>query len=131
MAATLTDFGKIAALNGGGFAANATRVRLYSVASNPDAFGNGIVEVATGYGYTIGGISVSVNAWAIESGSGFVQLRLAGCTWTATGGTIQDVAGAYITDEAGKVLAWIPRSTPASIPNGSTVSANNLIIKLV
>lgn len=108
----------------------ATKIRLYTGASVPAK--NGIegaafIEVANGNGYTTGGQTIASGDWTSATIGGTVRITLKDITWSAVGGNISDVAGAYIVNSGGAVLAWWER-TPETALNGGTVKATGLYI---
>jgi hypothetical protein len=55
---------------------------------------------------------------------------LADQVWTATGGSIANIAGSYITNAAGDVLAWWERTTPLTLLDGEAVTDDDLTIQV-
>jgi hypothetical protein len=111
----------------GGFARMATKLKLYTSASSPAKDGSGFVEVANGNGYTTGGQSIARSNWAYTSAPS--KIKLDDFVWTASGGSIADIAGAYITDVSGNVMAWWERTTPLTLLDGESVTADDLTIE--
>ncbi len=133
MANSLTYAGQDAAFYGGtgdgGFARTATKLKLYTSASTPAKDGTGFTEVANGNGYLTNGIAITRSDWTAETDSLNRRIRLANKVWTASGGSIANIAGAYVTDAADNVLAWFERSSPITIASGDTFTADTLFIK--
>lgn len=133
MANSLTYAGQDAAFYGGvsdgSFARTATKLKLYASSSTPAKDGTGFTEVSNGNGYVTGGIAITRANWTAETDSLNRRIRLADQTWTASGGSIANIGGAYVTDAADAVLAWWERSTPITIASGDTFTADDLYIK--
>jgi len=140
----LTHLGQKYALGGNGsgdgsIARLATAIKLFTDASTPNQDGSGFTEVANGNGYTTGGKSIQLSDWAIlepstdpvsdtqikleTSGGGGGDLK-----WTASGGTIDDIKGAYIVDTNGDVLAWWERPAALTLQDGDEIDVADLII---
>jgi len=149
MAASLTRKGRetllkntnrIAALaaNETGFANSAVALILLHdttvVTDNPTvdavgaiASGNDFIEVATGNGYTTGGITTGAADWTFDAPTG--KITLDNQVWTAAGGAISNVAGAIAVDEAGVVLAYWDRAS-VNVADGQTITAAALSIAI-
>jgi hypothetical protein len=93
----------------GAIARLATAVRLYTSASSPDKSGLNFTEVSNGCGYVTGGHAVSRANWVYSQPPS--RIKLDSQTWTASGGCLVNIAGAYLTDASGNVLCWWPRAT--------------------
>jgi hypothetical protein len=134
MANSLTSLGQDYALKGdgadGALARLATALRLYDSTSVPVWAGTGFVEVANANGYTTGGISIGVADWTLATDSGNRKMTLGNQVWTAAGGSIADILGAYLTDAGGNVLAWWERPSAITIASGDTFTATGLYIKI-
>lgn len=133
MANSLTNLGEEYGLIGdgsgdGSVARKGATLRLYDNTSTPAKDGTGFVEVATGNGYAAKAISVSDWAFSVLGGNGRIQL--ADQTWTASGGNIANIAGAYLADSGGNVLAWWERPSAVTIAPGDTITADDLTIEL-
>jgi len=113
----------------GGIANNAVALRLYQTSSTPQINGQGFVEVASGNGYTTGGIPITKANWTVSQGASGQQIVLADQSWSASGGTIPNVAGAYLTDVGGNVLAWWAFAAPLTVPNLGTLQVHLLTIQ--
>jgi len=130
MANNTTNLGQRIALGveagaGGGIVGIATSLRLYTSSSTPSKDGTGFVEVPDGNGYSTGGIAISESDWVSSLDGGNEQVQ-------ASGGTIANVAGAYIADGSGNVLAWFPRPGGAvSIGAGETITVRDTTIKAI
>jgi hypothetical protein len=143
MANSLTNYGQQVALfsdknrasgsatNNGGVAQLGTSLRLYGSTSTPNVDGTGFVEVANGNGYTTGGATLTTASYTLSLSSGSAQVIITDHTWTASGGTIPNVNGAYLTDASGNVLAWWERATATTLADGDTLIADDLTIRLV
>jgi len=142
---SLTFFGMQAALLGtnvvaGSAIANiAASLRLYTSASSPSKLaGTGsyagaayFTEAANTNGYTAGGVTINSNSWTFSNDGTNGLLTLANETWTATGGGIASIAGAYIADGTGNVLGWFERTAgTVTIASGDQLVASSLIIQL-
>lgn len=131
-----TTFGFSAALKGtgtpnGSIANIATAIKLYTSASSPAKDGTGFTEVANGNGYTTGGIAITTADWGYSFDGTNGNLLLASKTWTASGGNIANVAGAYITDTSGNVLAWWDRASGAVTQSPpDQIIADSLVLRL-
>ena len=111
----------------GSIARLATAIKLMKGTSVPARGGTGFVEVDNGNGYTTGGQAVVIGDWTYDQN--LSQIVLKDFTWTASGGSIENIAGAYITDSGGNVLAWWERSL-LTLGAGDTVRLDNLVVKL-
>jgi hypothetical protein len=111
----------------GSFARLATAVRLYTGASIPKKDGTGFTEVANGNGYVSGGKAIAIGNWTYELA--LSRIVLDDQTWLASGGSIQNIAGAYIVDGSGNVLAWWERSLLTLAP-GDSLKLDDLFVKL-
>lgn len=133
MANSLTNAGEELALFGdgvgdGSIARLATSVRLFTSASTPNKNGTGFTQVANGNGYTTGGIAITVADWTFSVNGVNGQIVLDDQVWTATGGQIVNIAGAYIHDGT-DVLAWWERST-VTLDDTDTITLDDLTIRL-
>lgn len=140
MANSLTYYGQVVCLkrdatayrtsgsetNVGGFSKLALRLRLYTSASTPAKTGGTFVE-ATGGGYAAKTITDA--DWVAATVSGNVQIQLNDQTWTATGGSIANIAGAYATDTDGNVMGWWERSSAVTLADGDSITADDLIVR--
>lgn len=136
MANSLTHKGEEYALFGdgagdGSLARLATEVRLYKDTSVPDKDGTGFTEVDNGNGYTTGGIAITVADWTFSVVSDYGRIQLDDQIWTASGGQIPDIAGAYLTDAGGNVLAWWERSSVVTLDDGDTLTLDDLIVRML
>jgi hypothetical protein len=114
----------------GSIARSAKHVKLYTSASVPSKAGTGFVEVANGNGYTTGGQAIAVSDFTFSVVGSNGQIKLADKVWTASGGNIADIAGAYMTDVSGNVLAWWARATPVTLTPGDSLTLDDLTIRL-
>ncbi len=135
MASSLTNLGQEYMLMGtatpnGGIANLGVALRLYDNTSTPDKPAAGFVEVANGGGYTTGGIAVVRADWTMSLVTGNEQIVLSDKVWTASGGGIANIAGAYLTETGGAVLAWWERSTAITLAAGDTLTGHLLTIAL-
>lgn len=116
----------------GGIANLATAVKLYASSSTPAKDGTGFTEVSNGNGYTTGGNAITTSNWTFTNDGTNGNLQLADQTWTASGGNIANVLGAYITDTSGNVLAWWPRTAGAVTQSPpDSVILDDLILRIV
>lgn len=134
MANSLTNKGEEYALIGdgssdGSIARLATALLLYDSTSTPDKDGSGFTEVANGNGYTTGGQSINVSNWTYSVVSQDGQIALDNQVWTASGGNIANILGAYLTDGS-NVLAWWERSSAVTLTPGDSLTADTLTIRL-
>lgn len=112
----ITNFSKKRALEA--FILSAAKLRLYTSDSDPDIDGTGFVEVPDGNGYVSGGVNLGAagSDWNLDQVDGEWRATLiSDHYWTATGGSIDDVAGLYVLDSDNNVLAWWARDTPVTI----------------
>lgn len=116
------------AASDGGFARMATKLKLYKSGSTPAKDGTGFTEVDPGHGYTTGGKAISRANWSYLSGPS--RITLADQVWTAVGGSIPDIAGAYLTNEDNEVMAWWDRSTALTLLDGESVTADDLTVQV-
>jgi len=110
----------------GAIARLATAVRLYRSTSAPGKTGLNFNEVANGCGYTTGGHTISRASWTYSYPPS--RIMLADQTWTASGGCISDIAGAYLTDASGNALCWWTRST-ITLNDGESITFDDLILQ--
>ncbi len=134
MANSLSNLGEQYMLegNGGGdgsFARLAAKVKLYDSTSVPSKGGGGFVEVANGNGYTTGGQAISLVDFTFSVVVNNGQIQMDDKVFTAAGGPISNIAGAYITDAADNVLAWWER-TPFTLQDTETLTLDDLTIRL-
>ncbi len=135
MASSLTNKGQEIMLKGtatpnGSIANLATALLLYDSTSVPDKDGTGFVEVANGGGYLTGGIAITTADWTLSLVGSDNQIELDDQVWTASGGGIANIDGAYIINVGGDVLAWWERASPVSLAAGDTLTAQSLTIAL-
>jgi len=112
----------------GGFARLAVKIKLYKNTSTPAKDGTGFVEVVNGNGYITGGKTISRANWTYLSGPSHIVLE--DQVWTAAGGSIPDIAGAYLTNAADEVMAWWDRSTALTLLDGESVTADDLTVQV-
>ncbi len=131
MANSLTHKGEELALkkSPGSVAYLATAVRLFTGASAPDKDGTGFSEVANGNGYTTGGQVITQANWTYTALTS--KITLADQVWTASGGSIANVRGAYIVNAGGDVLAWWELTSAITLASGDTITLDDLTIKFV
>ena len=133
MASSLTYKGEEYMLNGdgssdGGMARLAVKVKLYANGSAPAKDGSGMVEVVNGNGYVTGGNALIATNFTYASAPS--RITLDDQTWTASGGSIANIAGAYITDASDNVLAWFERSSLLTLDDGDSITLDDLTIRL-
>jgi hypothetical protein len=143
MANSLTNYGQEVALlsdtnrtlgsatNAGGLGNLGSNLKLYADGSTPNVNGAGFTEVTNGNGYATGGIALSSASYTLSTVSGSVQAVIADQTWTASGGSVSNIAGVYLTDASGNVLAWWERSAALTLTSGDTLVADDLTVRLV
>ena len=138
MANSLTYKGEQAALKSltslGSIARLATAVRLFTGDSAPDKDGvvgppTGFIEVSNGNGYTAGGNAITEANWTYSALNS--KMTLADQVWTASGGSIVNVRGAYIVDGSGHVLAWWELPAAITLASGDSLTLDDLAIKFV
>ena len=134
MANSLTNLGEQYMLEGdgggdGSFARKAAKVKLYDSTSVPSKGGTGFTEVANGNGYTTGGQAIVLANWTFSVVTNQGQIVLADQVWTAAGGPISNIAGAFITDSADAVMAWWERTT-FTLQDTESLTLDDLTIRL-
>lgn len=112
----------------GGFIEVAARLHLYASGSTlaKDKLTQNITD-ASGGGYAYKTIS-SAN-WTVQIGSGNQEVVLADQVWTASGGSISNIAGAYMTDGDNNVMAWWERTTAVTLNDTDSITADDLTIR--
>lgn len=116
----------------GSIARKATNLLLFDSTSVPLKDGTGFVEVANGNGYVAGtGKAITVANWTYSVVSQNGQIVLADQVWTASGGNITNILGAYIVDGSANPLAWWERTSAVTLTPGDTLTADNLTVRLV
>lgn len=101
-------------------------LRLFTNATTPNKNNTGFTE-ASGGAYAAK--SITVANWTTSLQGSNVESQLADQTWTASGGSIANVLGAYLTDTDGNVLAWWERSTAITLNDGDSITADDLIVR--
>lgn len=134
MANSITNKGEEYGLVGdgsgdGSIARKAASVRLFQSTSSPNKDGSGFNEVANGNGYTTGGNAITVANWTFSVQATNGQIILDDQVFTAAGGTIPNIAGAYIQDSGSEVLAWWERSV-ITLSDGDSLTLDDLTIRL-
>lgn len=140
MANSLTNEGQGLALGKGstgttyGIVQAATRLKLFTDATQPLKDGTGFTEVSNGNGYTTNGITtLDPTDWTASLNGGDQQVVLdtnGPYQWTASGGQIQNIKGAFITDASDRELAWWERSSAVTLNASDTITADDLTIRL-
>lgn len=114
----------------GAIANMGTKLKLYDNTSVPAKDGTGFVEVASGFGYTTGGVAVSRSDYTMSLSGGNEQIVITNKVFTASGGSIANIAGAYLTDAANNPLAWWERTSSITIAAGDTITLDTLTLKI-
>lgn len=115
----------------GGIAHIATKLKLYNTASTATkTMSSNVFTEPSGGGYTNKTIS-KANWTPSVGGGGDTEMVLANQTFTATGGSIDNVQGAFLTDPAGNEMAWWERSSPVTLALGDSITADTLTIRIV
>ena len=137
MANSLTNKGEEYALFGdgvsdGSIARLATNLLLFDSTSVPLKDGSGFAEVANGNGYIAGtGFAITVASWTFSVVSQNGQIVLNDQVWTASGGNIPNILGAFLVDSGGtNRLAWWERTSAVTLTPGDTLTADDLTIRL-
>ncbi len=142
MTASLTNYGQEVALFDdanrptgtpntlGGLAQQGKKLKLFKDTSTPVKAGTGFVEVVNGNGYTTGGQALTPASFTLSIDAGNAQIMIDDKTWTASGGTIPDIDGVYLTDSDDNVLAWWERASAITLADGDSIVADDLYIKL-
>lgn len=129
---TITNKGQEYALLGdgsadGSIARKAVAVRLYVTDTPaPAKDGTGFTQPSGG-GYAEKVISVA--DWTLALDAGDQKITLGDQVWTAAGGSISNIAGAYIVDAAGNALAWWERASQISIISGDQLTISGIVLK--
>lgn len=124
MANSMTQMGQTYALYGtatpnGGIANLAAKLKLMSGASTPNVNGTGFTEVASGNGYPSGGWAITRASWSLVTIGSSKGIQLANQPVVASGGNIPNVAGCWVEDASGNVLAWWERTASTIAPSDS------------
>lgn len=137
MANSLTNKGEEYALFGDGVSDGsigrlATNLFLFDGTSTPAKDGTGFSEVANGNGYVAGtGKVITIANWTFSVVSMNGQIVLDDQVWTASGGNIANILGAYIVDAGGtNPLAWWERSSAVTLTPGDSLTADDLTVRL-
>lgn len=135
MANSFTNKGQEYMLKGtstpnGGIANLGTKIKLYDNTSTPAKDGTGFVEVGNGNGYTTGGIALTTADFTLSLDTGNNKVVIANKVFTASGGSIPNIAGAYLTDAANNPLAWWERTSSITIAAGDTLTLDTLTLKI-
>jgi len=144
MANSLTNYGQTIALNEddrsesgitgtttntGGIKKMAVELHLYTSASTPHKEHDSATWVeASGGGYAAK--TGLAGSWTVQITSGNVEIQLVDQTWTASGGSIANVAGAFASDADDNPIAWWERSSAITLNDGDSITADDLIIRL-
>lgn len=107
-----------------------TKLKLYDNTSTPAKDGTGFVEVANGNGYVTGGIAITRADYTLSLDTGNQKIVIANKVFTASGGSISNIAGAYLTDAANAPLAWWERTSSITIGAGDTLTLDTLTLKI-
>jgi hypothetical protein len=131
MANSITNMGDEIALYGnagdGSIARVATRLKLMLGTSTPNVNGTGFNQVPTGNGYPANGWAITRANWTAITLGGRRAVQLADHLLTVSGGSIANIAGAWIEDASGNVLAWWERPAVTLAP-GDTLPIDDLIL---
>ena len=109
----------------GSIAAKAASLHLYIPSSTPDKAGAGFSEPSGG-GYA--SLPLVIGDWTLDAVAGTVVL--ADQAWQAVGGDIGEVAGVYVADGSGDVMAWYPFDATLDVTEDLYVQADDLTIQL-
>ena len=90
------------------------------------------VEVANGNGYTTGGNAITQANWQYSdnAGAGPSETVLDDQTFTASGGPINNIKGAYLTDSGDLVMAWWERASAVTLSDGDSITLDDLTVRL-
>lgn len=135
MANSLTNKGQEYMLYGtatpnGSLANLGTKLKLYNSSSTPNINGTGFTEVSNGNGYTTGGQALVRADYTLGTSGSNKQITIADKTWTASGGSIANIGGAYLTDASDNVLAWWERASALTLASGDSLTLTGLIVRL-
>ena len=112
--------------NVGGIVKQGVSLRLYTSASTPQKDGSGFTEVASGNGYSAK--TLNSGSYTLTVVSANVRATIADQVWTASGGQILNIGGAYLADADGNVLCWWERTSALTLNPGETITADDLYI---
>lgn len=115
----------------GGIAHIVTKLKLYNSASTATkTMSSNVFNTPSGGGYTDKTIS-KANWTPAVGGGGDTEMVLANQTFTASGGSIDNVSGCFITDPANNEVAWWERSSAVTLALGDSITADTLTIRIV
>lgn len=115
----------------GGIAHIVTKIKLYDNTSTATkTMSSNVFNTPGGGGYADKTIA-KANWTPSVGGGGDVEMVLANQTFTATGGSINNVQGAFITDPANNEVAWWERSSAVTLALGDSITADTLTIRIV
>lgn len=120
-----------AAVNQGGIAHIVTKLDLYDNTSTPGKNATTATFNTPGGGGYTGKTIAKVNWTPALGGGGDTEMVLANQTFTASGGAINNVAGAFIADPANNKVAWWERSSAVTLASGDSITADTLTIRIV
>jgi hypothetical protein len=117
-------------VSSGSIARLATQLRLFTSASTPDKDGSGFTYLTDGVnGYNHQAITVANWTGAGGAGGQDFEIQLDDFTFTASGGSLANIAGAAVVDASAAVLAWWERTSPITLNDGDAITADDLLIR--
>lgn len=122
---SLTNAGEQESLTGDGFVAAVATLHLYTSVSIPTKAGTGFTEPPIAHGYSA--IALDAGDWAYSVVRGKGRVTLTPLTFAATGGTIPNVAGAYLAKGDGTILGWW-EFPAANINDGESLDLSGLYV---
>ncbi len=107
-----------------------TKLKLYDDTSTPNKNGTGFNEVTAGFGYSTGGYPLLRADYTMSLDTGNEKIVIDNQVLTASGGTIADIAGAYLTNAADDALAWWERVSSVTLNDGDTLTLDTLTLSI-
>ncbi len=107
-----------------------TKLKLYDNTSTPNKNGTGFVEVAGANGYTTGGFALLRADYTMSLDTGNEKIVIGNKVVTASGGTVPNILGAYLTNAADAALAWWERVSAVTLNDGDTLTLDTLTLSI-
>ena len=90
-------------------------------------------EVTTGYGYTVGGVTLTGVAIAQNDTDARADITWNNITWTASGGDVGPIAGVIIYDDSttgDAILGYIDFGGAYTVADGGTATVANVKVRI-